>query len=72
LNDVRFFVIVTGLALVTLVLTFVLFRFFAIAGGGTGEAPRRNDQVRRIARGIPTGLQYSSSAHFPDCGLIPA
>jgi hypothetical protein len=52
LNDVRFFVIVTGLALVILVLTFVLFRFFAIAGGGTGEAPRRNDQVRLSLAGF--------------------
>jgi len=37
LNDARFFVIVTGLALVTLVLTFVLFRFLQSQAEGQGK-----------------------------------
>jgi len=37
LNDVRFFVIVTGLALVTLVLTFVLFRFLQSQAEGQSK-----------------------------------
>ncbi|MGA8810052.1 MAG: hypothetical protein WB973_19445 [Thermoanaerobaculia bacterium] len=37
MNDVRFFVIVTGLALVTLVLTFVLFRFLQSQAEGQGK-----------------------------------
>jgi hypothetical protein len=37
LNDARFFVIVTGLAIVTLVLTFVLFRFLQSQAEGQGK-----------------------------------
>jgi hypothetical protein len=37
LNDARFFLIVTGLAIVTLVLTFVLFRFLQSQAEGQGK-----------------------------------
>jgi hypothetical protein len=37
LNDARFFVVVTGLAIVTLVLTFVLFRFLQSQAEGQGK-----------------------------------
>lgn len=37
MSDVRFFVIVTGLALVTLLLTFVLFRFLQAQAEGQGK-----------------------------------
>ena len=37
LNDTRFFVIVTGLALVTLLLTFILFRFLQSQAEGQGK-----------------------------------
>lgn len=37
MNDTRFFVIVTGLALVTLLLTFILFRFLQSQAEGQGK-----------------------------------
>jgi hypothetical protein len=71
LNDVRFFVIVTGLALVTLVLTFVLFRFLQSQAEGQSKLLGGTIKYGGSLAGFVLSSVFSS-APFTSFGLIPA